>query len=1196
MPHKGPHISIGSEFLVHRVLRIDLDEFEDWPEAVRETAIALAEELFLVRYNPFIDAETVRQSVQARFDQTVPGLAHHYATTLREGLTMFWSSYDSDMEFRDELIRRIGQVIPRDRIDLRPGSLVECSTDATDLRMELPLLVVAPASAEEVSAVVCLANEMKFALIPRGGASGCTGGAIPARKRTVVMTLQKLSRIREVNTGDMTLTVEAGVITASAIKAAADKGMLFTVDPASKAASTIGGNIAENSGGPSAFEYGTTLDNILSYRMVTPTGEIVDVERVAHPRHKIMETETAVFEVKDVSGGVRTVITLKGDEIRKPGLGKDVTNKFLGGLPGVQKEGTDGIIVEARFVCHPPQKHFRVVVLEFFGRSMHNAMLVIKQIVALRDTIRTQGDLVKISALEEFGIKYVEAIEYQKKSTQYEGKPISVLILQLDSNDEPALEKNVRDIVDICAPYDMVDAFVAKDAAQAEHYWEDRHKLSAIARRTSGFKINEDIVIPIDVIPDFSDFIEKLNQECMGKAYRAALQDVGRVPGMPMEDKSLNREFTFASKVAQGKVPTAELSDQEMLDRTTAYFDELSENYPALKRTFQKIYEHMLATRIIVANHMHAGDGNCHVNIPVNSNDPIMLHNAEEVADAVMTKAQEMHGEVTGEHGIGITKIKFLSEEKMQALKTFKSRVDPHSIMNPAKLTQRETPVKPFTFSFNRLIKDIQASGLADKDRLIGLLTNIQVCTRCGKCKQVCPMFFPEKSLLYHPRNKNLSLGALLEAVYYSQVNKGKPDENLLTQLRQLVEHCTGCGKCTAVCPVKINSSSVALELRAFVDEEGAGGHPIKSKVLDYIAADISGRAPRAAKLAAMGQKLQNRALKLIPASWRSGLDNPLFSGPGPEVGYNSLAEAIRLDKGSIFIPKSRTEAKPLETVFYFPGCGGALFYRNIGLAGLVLMLRAGFAVIMPDKHQCCGYPLLAAGKDTLYRKNRESNLTAMTGLLEKAAAQGLNVTHVITACGSCREGLEKYNLPESLKAGLIHKDMTQLLMERTPPARFAQGGKLLYHAACHAEWSGVHKVKAAGVYQKALADFSGASVEITPGCCGESGMGAMTNPEIYNKLRGRKQMNMEASLTGYGEGEPVIVGCPSCKVGIARILLNMQEKRPVLHTLEYLAAQMHGDDWKKRFKKLVLDSLASGHNGHSGNGGNARVVDDASL
>lgn len=79
------------------------------------------------------------------------------------------------------------------------------------------------------------------------------------------------------------------VITQDAIDKAAEYKLLFTVDPASKTASSIGGNIAENSGGPFCFEYGTTLDNLLSWRMVTPTGELIRIERVCHPRHKILK-------------------------------------------------------------------------------------------------------------------------------------------------------------------------------------------------------------------------------------------------------------------------------------------------------------------------------------------------------------------------------------------------------------------------------------------------------------------------------------------------------------------------------------------------------------------------------------------------------------------------------------------------------------------------------------------------------------------------------------------------------------------------------------------------------------------------------------------------------------------------------------------------------------------------------------------
>ena len=103
--------------------------------------------------------------------------------------------------------------------------------------------------------------------------------------------------------------------------------------------------------------------------------------------------------------------------------------------------------------------------------------------------------------------------------------------------------------------------------------------------------------------------------------------------------------------------------------------------------------------------------------------------------------------------------------------------------------------------------------------------------------------------MLYHPRNKNISLGALIEAIYYSQITRGEPDPSLLEKLRSIVDHCTACGKCTGVCTVKIESGTVALELRNFLDQQGCGGHPIKTRILNYLVENVSTRAPLAAKL-----------------------------------------------------------------------------------------------------------------------------------------------------------------------------------------------------------------------------------------------------------------------------------------------------------------------------------------------------------
>jgi FAD/FMN-containing dehydrogenase/Fe-S oxidoreductase len=1161
MPKKAPHISLSAELLLDRVLEIPPAEFSTFPETVRELASSLAEELFLIRYNPFVPPNMIWQSVNDRLEAEAPSLSQVYLEPISRGLGRFWREHQDDMTFRKAVVDRLAQVMPREYVSAEPHTLVECSTDATDLRMELPLLVLFPETTEQIRQIVLLANEMEFAIVPRGGGSGLTGGAVPGRRRSVVLSLSKLKRIEPIDRESRVLCAQSGVITLTAIQAAAKENLLLTVDPASKAASSLGGNISENAGGPFAFEYGTTLDNLLSYTMVRPTGEIIEVRRKGHPRHKILPDETVVFEILDEEGRITQTLTMQGADFRSPGLGKDVTNKFLGGLPGVQKEGLDGIITEACFTLHKRPSHSRILCLEFFGRSMHNAMLVIKDVVALRDTIRRQGDLVKISALEEFGSKYVQAIEYRKKSLIYEGEPISVLLLQLDSDDEPALEQAVRAIVDIAGPYDKVDIFVARDDREAEVFWEDRHKLSAIAKRTSGFKINEDVVIPLEVIPEFSDFIEGLNLTCLATAYRKALDRVCALPGIQVGDEFIQMELDVTTDILKGKVTTAELAEQEFAVQIHYFFQDLRNRYPKLQDELKAILDRLTSTRIIVANHMHAGDGNCHVNIPVNSNDPEMLHQAELAAEKVMEKVMELDGQVSGEHGIGITKIAFLSQEKIDAIREYKRRIDPKGVLNPGKLVQRELPVKPYTFSFNRLIGDIDKTGLPGKETLVRLLTNIQTCTRCGKCKQVCPMYYPEQGLMFHPRNKNITFGALIEAIYYSQILLKRPDPLMLDQLRRIVEHCTACGKCTAACPVKINSSEVALDLRSFLDSKGAGGHPVKNRVLSYLINDPGRRIPQAVKAAALGQKIQNKAVELIPASWRARMEHPVLRGPGPDLGTSNLSEGLRLSKGSIFVTRSNGRTTR-EAVLYFPGCGGSLFYRSIGLGSVLLLLKSGTGVVIPPRHLCCGYPLLSAGCREAYDKNRESTLDALETLVARAEEQGMSVGTVLTSCGTCRGAIEGFGLAKRLGRTLIHKDVVQFLIERLPATQDRNGTELLYHQSCHQEWTSIPPLKAAEIYAKGLAGHTGAHVRISPGCCGESGMGALTSPSIYNTIRKRKRETLSSELEGFAG--PVVVGCPSCKVGLTRTLKELKAGNQVMHTVEHLAGLHFGPDWER--------------------------------
>jgi len=1175
MPQKGPHISLAPERLVKRVLGLPLEEFQTWPEYLQQLALDLAEELFIIRYNPFIPAKDVRQSVDAQLQAERAALSPEYYRELSGCLERFWQSYEADQKFKAQLISRLSSILDKEQIVSASNNLIECSTDATDLRMELPALVVFPENTTQIQGIIRLANEMGFPIVPRGGGSGLTGGAVPAKPRSVILSLSRFKAILDVDTQARTITVQSGVITLSAIQAAAAKGLLFTVDPASKAASSIGGNVSENAGGPFAFEYGTTLDNILAYKMVLPTGEVIQVNRVDHPRHKIMPEDMAVFEILDEFGNSREVIKLQGDEIRGTALGKDVTNKFLGGLPGVQKEGVDGIITEATFTLYPILPHSRVMCLEFYGNSMRNAMYVIKDIVALRDEIRKEGDLVKLSALEEFGIKYVQAIEYSKKSNKFDGIPISVLIIQLDSTDEDAVFDAVRRIVDICDKYDNVDSFVAADAQEAEVFWHDRHQLSAISKRTSGFKLNEDIVIPLEVIPDFSDFLEEQNLYYLAIAYREALQQVQLLPGIEVDDEFIRMEMDVASSIIKGKTSKDDLPEQELQLQTSFFFQHLKSKYFKLHEELTKIFDNMQSTRVIIANHMHAGDGNCHVNLPVNSNDPRMLGLAEEAVEKIFRKVLEFKGQVSGEHGIGITKIGFLAEEKIAALRTYKKKVDPNNIFNPGKLTQRDLVVVPYTFSFNRLIKDINKTALPGKESLISLLLNVQTCTRCGKCKQVCPMYLPQKGLLFHPRNKNITLGALVEAIYYSQLQNGEPETRLLGELRKILEHCTACGKCYAICPVKIRTQDVTLQMRAYLEEKGAGGHPFKNRVLHLLSQDPQNTLPRMAKIAGIGQELGNRAVHLLPAKWRERLDSPLLRGKGPSTQFKNLKEGLNLPKGNILTAEKIGSKR---AVIYFPGCGAGLFYRSIGMASVRLLLDAGVSVILPPDHLCCGYPLLASGCKDQFERIGAENQKVMEGLIRQAEAAGFVIKAVLTACGTCREGIKGYRLKSLETRQVEFMDVVQFIIQQDKGG-FGQGpAQLLYHAACHHEWTGVAPLKAGEIYASELGRLVGAEVSVSHYCCGESGLGALTSPRIYNRLRMRKKEQLTDDLAAYPAESPVVVGCPSCKIGISRTLLDMGVDREVLHTLEFLARLRHGQSWRKDFHKQL--ARASSENG----------------
>ena len=260
----------------------------------------------------------------------------------------FDRSFDKVAELRRRTARALGKYTHKDNIKFDGLSRVSHVTDATDWRVEFPLVVLTPDSEQEMAGLVRGCIELGLTIIPRGGGTGYTGGAIPLDWRSAVINTEKLIDIGRVEPLRLpglerevpTIWTEAGVVTQRVADAAEGAGLVFAVDPTSAEASCIGGNIAMNAGGKKAVLWGTALDNLASWRMITPDGEWLEVTRIGHNLGKIHDAEVASFELVYLDAGRkrelrRERLDIPGASFRKEGLGKDVTDKFLAGLPGV---------------------------------------------------------------------------------------------------------------------------------------------------------------------------------------------------------------------------------------------------------------------------------------------------------------------------------------------------------------------------------------------------------------------------------------------------------------------------------------------------------------------------------------------------------------------------------------------------------------------------------------------------------------------------------------------------------------------------------------------------------------------------------------------------------------------------------------------------------------------------------------------
>ncbi|GAB4230181.1 MAG: FAD-binding and (Fe-S)-binding domain-containing protein [Acidobacteriota bacterium] len=1073
---------------------------------------------------------------------------------------------------RRELKKRLEPVVGDGHVCFDPYTLVAHATDATDWRLFLPEAVVFPDREDQVPLVLRILRDLGYRVIPRGGGTGLTGGAVPTARGCVVVNVERLNRIHgisEVRAADgrpvPTLTLEAGVITEEAIRYAEKEGWVFATDPTSAWACTIGGNIAENAGGKKAVLWGTAVDNLVAFRIAMPDGVLREVRRLNLIPRRIREDDTVVFGVFEPDGTRSQVIRLTGREIRKPGLGKDITNKALGGVPGLQKEGVDGIITAAQFLLHRPYPECATYCLEFFGDSMDEASEVIAWLVG--EFVDRPGAV--LMALEHFDEEYVKAIEYRVKAPRAD-RPKAVLLLDLVARNAEELKAGEVRLQAGLAAWRSVYFARAVNRGEAEEFWSDRKRLGAIAARTNAFKLNEDIVLPVRALAAFARFVEARNAEEERRNQQELVTGLeGLVAGFVRERPSgtegrerLRQLLAFLATV-RGDLDRADCSDLAEGALLANLRDSLArwlEGFPGLARAAEELWERTRARRITIATHMHAGDGNVHVNIPVFSNDLEMLQRAFQAADDVMAEAVRLGGVVSGEHGIGFTKFKYLEAERIAELERYRDRVDPERLMNPGKLSDPKIPELVFTPSFNLI--ELEARILR-YGRLEALAHRIAQCVRCGRCKRDCCMFYPGGGLFFHPRNKNLAVAAVVEAVLYETQRVHATEFEGLRYLAPIAEHCTLCGRCLAPCPVKIDTAQVTLLEREILATQGVAEKPTLSRWT----------------LAFLGQRSETANRLLRPILLQLGTRVQRRLSPRPVNGGGSRFPRLGLPPGPLPLPSAGDLRRrlpqcgprqalwfrsPAESeapaVLYFPGCGSERLFAEIGEAALYLLRRAGFSIVVPPPYLCCGFPHLANADLETAKRLELLNMVVFSQIREMF--RFLRFTACAFTCGTCREQLGE--LTELFEAPA--RDVAALCVPRLAgdgKGGGARGDRLsyVYHPPCHDSLEG------GGA--ELIATTLGGPCSVSEHCCSQAGTLALTSPRLAAAMGAKKRTTLEQEARTAGNRTRWLTNCPSCLQGLGRLLGTEFECR---HLVQELAERWGGARWRDELDELLAD------------------------
>jgi glycolate oxidase len=407
-------------------------------------------------------------------------------------------------------LEQLRSIVGKEHVFVDAETLEYFSYDHTENLRFLPEVVVKPASADEISSILKLCNQSLIPVTPRGAGTGLSGGALP-HLGGVLLSTERLNQILEIDERNLQVTTEPGVITEVLQNAVKEKKLFYPPDPSSRGSCFIGGNVAENSGGPKAVKYGVVKDYVLNLEVVLPTGEII----------------------------------WTGSNVIKNVTGYNLTQLIVG------SEGTLGIVTKIVLKLIPLPTHDLLMLVPF--KNLEQAGEAVSAIFRAGFTP---------SALE---LMEIDALRIVSEMVDNTAVPITDdtaahLIIEVDGNDPDVLMRDMEAIGNLLTQYDIGEIYFAEDATQKDRLWKLRRR-AAEAVKLVGYTIEEDTVVPRAELPALIRELKALGKKhdvdvvCYGHAGDGNLHVRLRKEGMPNSygnpiiEKILNELFEIVYKL-----------------------------------------------------------------------------------------------------------------------------------------------------------------------------------------------------------------------------------------------------------------------------------------------------------------------------------------------------------------------------------------------------------------------------------------------------------------------------------------------------------------------------------------------------------------------------------------------------------------------------------------------------------------------